>query len=580
MTQQNEKSTTTVITESQQKQAPHSVSVAQQVVELLEQMGVKLAFGVSGGAIASVWAALEKSSIIEVLHFRHEAGAAFAACEASLAENRPVAVFTTTGPGITNTLTGLFAARWEGAKVIFLSPYTSVSQRGRWAFQETSSHTIPEGMLTSATLFHYATIVESAEQLTLVARRLTAGLFQPGGFVVNLSLPVAVQSHSCKTPLPKEYFHCTQAVASDADVATCAKLLSEGPFAIWVGFEARSAATSIQLLAEKTGAAVMCSPRGKGIFPEDHPQFIGVTGFGGHRSVFNYMQEFCPVRTLVLGNRLGEFTSFWSRTLIPKRGFVHVDSDKNVLGVVYPDVETYGVVSEIQAFVEKLISHLPDGSAITFPRPESDFLEVSENQVRPSFLMQEIQKVIVEGTKAVVMTEAGNSFAWGTHCLRFQEPGRYRVSTSFGSMGHAVTGILGAALVCGKAVGIVGDGAMLMNGGEISTAVKYKIPVVWIILNDGRYNMVAQGAAQQGFQGVDTMMPSVDFVKFAQAMGADGVRVKSEIEVFQALVQAMSSPGPFVVDVAIDPSVKSPISSRIESLIVQGSIQLKGGYVK
>ncbi|NER05840.1 MAG: thiamine pyrophosphate-binding protein [Okeania sp. SIO3C4] len=277
---------------------------------------------------------------------------------------------------------------------------------------------------------------------------------------------------------------------------------------------------------------------------------------------------------------MGEFSSFWSSALIPQRGLIHVDIDQNVLGVVYPDVETYWIVSDIQAFVDKLMPHLQQSSAITFPRAESNSLEVGENQVRPNFLMQEIQKAIVEGSKAVVMSEAGNSFAWATHCLRFQEPGRYRVSTSFGSMGHAVTGILGAALICGKAVGIVGDGAMLMNGGEINTAVKYQIPVVWIILNDGRYNMVAQGASQQGFQGVDTMLPVVDFVKFAQAMGADGVRVNSEIEVSQALVQAMSSSQPFVVDVAIDPSVKSPITNRIESLIVQGSIQIKGGYVK
>ena len=106
-------------------------SVAEAVVKILADMGVEYAFGVSGGAIAPVWAALHQSSI-QVLHFRHEAGAAFAAIEAYFASDRPVVVFTTTGPGITNALTGLLAARWEGAKVIFVSASTSAPQRGRW----------------------------------------------------------------------------------------------------------------------------------------------------------------------------------------------------------------------------------------------------------------------------------------------------------------------------------------------------------------------------------------------------------------------------------------------------------------
>ena len=308
--------------------------------------------------------------------------------------------------------------------------------------------------------------------------------------------------------------------------------MSEGSFAIWVGFGARSAATSIRLLAEKTGAAVMCSPRGKGIFPEDHPQFVGVTGFGGHCSVINYMQEFCPVRTLVLGTRLGEFTSFWSRTLVPEKGFVHVDINPNVPGAVYSDLDTYGVVSDIQAFVDKLLPYLKEGKPMPFPRPAQESLSDNGERVCPIILMEAIQKVIVEGSKAVVISEAGNSFAWANHCLRFQEPGRYRVSTGFGSMGQAVTGILGAALVCGKAVGIVGDGAMLMNGGEISTAVKYQIPAVWIILNDGQYNMCAQGNALQGFDSVDTSIPETNFVLFAQSMGAESIRIEKECDLY------------------------------------------------
>nr|MBA3921351.1 thiamine pyrophosphate-binding protein [Nostocaceae cyanobacterium] len=107
------------------------LSVAQSMAQMLEELGVQSAFGVAGGALANLWGSLSNSTI-EVMNFRHEAGAAFAAVEAYFASDRPTVIFTTAGPGIVNALTGLFAARGEGAKVIFLSACTSAPQRGKW----------------------------------------------------------------------------------------------------------------------------------------------------------------------------------------------------------------------------------------------------------------------------------------------------------------------------------------------------------------------------------------------------------------------------------------------------------------
>jgi acetolactate synthase-1/2/3 large subunit len=138
-------------------------------------------------------------------------------------------------------------------------------------------------------------------------------------------------------------------------------------------------------------------------------------------------------------------------------------------------------------------------------------------------------------------------------------------------MGHFVTGIVGAALACkGKAVAIVGDGAMLMNN-EVSTAVNYQIPAVWIVLNDGGYNMCDQGVAMLGFKGMDAKIPQADFVRIACGMGADGIRVERESDIQAALEKAMAAAGPFVVDVVIDPTRLAPIGGRIESLISQGA---------
>jgi acetolactate synthase-1/2/3 large subunit len=157
-------------------------TVSQAIVNALESLGVRQAFGVSGGAVAALWGALSASNI-ELVHFRHETGAAFAAIEAHFVTDAPVVVFTTTGPGLTNALTGLLAARGEGAKIILLSACTTAAHRGRWAIQETDNDTMPLGLTAPGALFHLATVIESAEALPQIFRRLANGLARPGGFI-------------------------------------------------------------------------------------------------------------------------------------------------------------------------------------------------------------------------------------------------------------------------------------------------------------------------------------------------------------------------------------------------------------
>ncbi|MEL6438983.1 MAG: thiamine pyrophosphate-dependent enzyme [Cyanobacteria bacterium J06621_8] len=550
------------------------LNVSQAVVKMLEGMGVKHAFGVSGGAIAPMWHALQHSSI-KVMHFRHEAGAAFAATEAYFASDEPVVVFTTTGPGITNALTGLYAARWEGAKVIFISAYTSAPQRGRWACQETSSQTMGHsGLFASGELFNYASTIECAEQLPETARRIDSGLSKPNGFVAHLSIPTSVQSDAEKRSIVPAKLSRSLPSASEKTIVECAELLSRNSFAIWVGFGARKAAAEIRELAERTGVAVMSSPRGKGIFPEDHTQYVGVTGFAGHQSVLQYMQEQRPDYTLVLGTRLGEPTSFWNPQMIPAKGFIHVDIDPEVPGTAYPEVDTLGIQSDIGEFVTALLKHVPQNqqqkSHRELPRPERTTINPDDiSPVRPQVLMNLIQRIIVEGTNASIMAEAGGSFAWAINRLRFSSSGRFRVTTGFGSMGHFATGVIGASMAGQrKAVALVGDGSMLMNN-EISTAVRYQVPAVWIVLNNGCYNMCKKGSMMQGYKDMDVTIPLVNFAEIACSMGAEGIRVETESDIQAALETAITSAKPFVLDVIIDSTQDAPIGTRIKSLCLQ-----------
>lgn len=253
---------------------------------------------------------------------------------------------------------------------------------------------------------------------------------------------------------------------------------------------------------------------------------------------------------------------------------MHVDIDPQVPGVAYPFVETFPVQSDARVFLKALLKHFPESpnrSTVSLPRPESIAIEPGPDcPVRPEVLMNAIQRAIVDGSDAVIMAESGNSFTWATHMLRIDKPNRYRVSTGVGSMGHVVTGVVGAAQARnGKAVAIAGDGAMLMNN-EISTAVKYQVPAVWIVLNDARYNMCYQGMKMLGLKGADALIPQANFVTIARGMGADGIRVEKESEVQAALEKAMASTVPFVVDVIIDPNQMAPSGGRNKGLAAQG----------
>jgi acetolactate synthase-1/2/3 large subunit len=543
-------------------------TVVEALARMLEGLGVREAFGVSGGAMAALWDALSASPL-GVRHFRHENGAAFAAIEAGFASGRPTVLFTTTGPGLTNALTGIVAAREERARLIVISAYTSAASRGRFAIQETSRDTLPTAFYASGRPFHFAAVVDEAAQLPAIERELAAGLGRSDGFIAHLALDTAAQR--APAPALERVAVTPEAKAPSANqVAACVDALRAGPFAIWVGYGARDAAEEVRALAHRMHAPVMSSARGKGIFPEDDPLFVGVTGLAGHASVMEALEQVAPHRLLVLGTRMGEPTSFWDRRFVAPRGFVHVDVDPAVPGVAYPDAPTLAIVADVGATLRAVLAALgpaeSNGAAAELPRPRIDRIALrGDGPVRPEALMDALQDYVVDRSDALVLAECGNSFLWTTHRLRFAAPHRYRVSTNVGAMGHAAAGVVGAALATGrKAVAVVGDGALLMTN-EINSAVKFRAPAVWVVLNDARYGMCAQGMDALGLSA-DATIPEVDFALFARSQGARAARVEHETELDAALAEAIAADGPFVVDVRIDPASRAPASLRNAAL--------------
>jgi acetolactate synthase-1/2/3 large subunit len=274
---------------------------------------------------------------------------------------------------------------------------------------------------------------------------------------------------------------------------------------------------------------------------------------------------------------MGESTSFWMPELTPSEAFLHVDTDPTAFGAAFPDVTTHGAVADVGRYCAALCaelaatSHVPPVAARVIPRalpprPQPRTL----GPVRPQHLFAEIQRVFVDDGDAWLMAESGNAFCWSSHLLRFAAPGRYRVSTGYGSMGHATTSVVGVALARrGKAVAVVGDGAMMM-ANELHAAVQYGADAVWIVLNDARYLICQQGMSAMGWQPFACDLPRVDFVALARAIGAGGEHVASETDVGAALERAARARGPWVIDVTLDPGEVAPSGRRNRSLMQQG----------
>jgi acetolactate synthase-1/2/3 large subunit len=541
------------------------------VAEALLALGIDTCFGIIGGACAPLADAFGRARI-RFVHTRHEAGAAFAAAEYSLASSKPVAVLVTTGPGILNALNGLVGARWDGAHVVAVAAVTAPAHHGRLPVQETSRLTVPyDALFAPGTLFDHAALLSEPGDLVDAVRRIELGLARPQGFTAMLGVSMALQNQP-RFALNPRHIASARASVSSSHLEAVAAILDDGPLAIWVGYGARHAARDIRALVERTGAVVMCTPRAKGVFPERHPQFIGVTGAGGHASTATWFGECRPQHVLVLGSRLGEASSFWDERLLPADCFVHVDVDARVFGAGYPQARTLGIEAEIGAFVDGILPLVQPKHA-----PELGDLEVHPpgavphvGPVRASVLMDAVQRIVVDGSDASVLAESGNAFGFGNHHLRFDEPARYRSSAAWGSMGHMTCGVIGTALATKKpALALVGDGAMLMNN-EINTAVDLGVHAIWVVLNDAGFGIVRDGMTLSKLQPLSTTIPRVDFVGVARAMGAAAVRVDSEDELDAALRQALEHDGPFLIDVQMSAQNLSPaIVGRVASLEAQ-----------
>ncbi|KGA42329.1 thiamine pyrophosphate-dependent enzyme [Pectobacterium odoriferum] len=561
------------------------ITIACDFINFLEGIGVDTAFGVSGGYIVPMWQALSKSEIINVIHCRHESGGVFSASEYSLCYEKPTVAFATAGPGITNSLTGLKAAKLDGAKVIFISAITKPIDDGCWGLQATTENNVSMLVQNDGEGYLDKIFVITDEESYLQAKNEIVHLISSNtGYAIGVFIMMSTQNEI----ITKNPSFCLQLKTSIIDTFPVPDLtpvidsLISKRTLFWIGFGARHAANNLREIINISGSGVISTPRGKGIISERSECFIGSTGLGSDtKKISDAIDNISNGVIIIIGTRLGELSSSYIQRDFKNVDIFYVGLETEKVKNNLPE-HTVFIKTEINKFSEKLLGeikkyefcnkniHSP-GVVNLCNESVSSYVNSNDSNhidasIDPLDVMNTIQKIAIEENNCYVAAEAGNSFCWANRYLKFSQKGRYRVSTAFGAMGHYAGGLVGIA--AGRkecAIGIIGDGSMLMSN-EVSTSVRYGLPAIWLVMNDSSYNMCRQGLEMLGNDPLDCEIPLTDFSLLGQSLGADGYRVLNLKQLEQALDNAIKARRPAVIDIRVNKFVFPPHKDRFETL--------------
>lgn len=542
------------------------VAVTDLIVHYLKLEDVKCVFGIPGGGLINLLNTF-KNNVDNFTYFicRHEASAAYIADGYYRATGKLGVVMVTTGPGATNALTGVMNAQADGSALLLISGEIDQQFYGMGYLQEGIDASLDIKAIYAAATGYSTVITTASDAETIIKQALRDALSIPRQ-AVHLSLPVNVSAEPITNPTMSASTSVYRtnpkgAPLIDVKKAMASFLTAKRPLLL-LGNGCRQALAdketynNLLQFVETYSIPVITTADGKGIFSELHELSLRVYGIADCMWPYYYFtDEATPYDGLmIIGSSLGELsTNSWSGILVPKAAgapFIQVDINQKIIARSFE--VTQGIVSEAGAFISdlaSLIPQFPPDKAIAASRKqaialikntESPFLDPdfdynsNASPIKPAALMRVLQETMPADTK--IFIDAGNCVGWSVHFLAIQPPASIFTSLAMGPMGFAVGAVVGAKIGCPgtTCIGIVGDGAMMMYGGEISTAKQYKVGAIWIVLYDNNLNMVSQGM-EHYFPAKDG--PSVwtnlyelgdpDLVGYAKSLGADAYAVNS-----------------------------------------------------
>lgn len=617
------------VTESVLRNFPEAADL---IVACLERIGVEYVFGVPGGAIEPLYNALARSQrrgrIFPVVA-RHESGAVFMADGYARDSGRLAVCCTTTGPGVTNAITGIASAYQDEIPMLVITAQTPLESFGRGAVQESSCTAINTvAMMTHCT--HYNTLVSHATQLERKLGAAIAMAVQARG-PVHLSIPLDILRAPYQTSATLDHFAALYRPARTVDPemlnALAARTAAAARIVLVIGEGCRTHTPDIMDFAVRAGAIVVTTPQGKGLVDPYHAHYRGVCGLAGHRQARDLLLHGGADLVLVAGSSLDDQAGQgWLHHPALRGKLVHVDALARHftrsqhaglhvcgdLGHVFaalnaqlgqketppwdcalptpslaPNVVPFerrggdrrqgrheGAGSERRHADRRLVSQGPRlKRAFALSEEHKCSIDGDDAAIKPQRLMHELSRRMPAGAR--FLADIGNSFLWGIHYLQPAQEGRhgtidyFRTSMGFASMGWAIGAAVGTAISDSSTpvVCLVGDGSFLMSGQEITAAVMAEVPVIFVILNDQALGTVKHGQRLADAEPVGFELPPVDYAAMARAMGVAAHRVSTVAELRDIdFVRLAKRRGPSLIDVVIDDREAPPLSERMEML--------------
>ena len=525
---------------------------AQIVIECLKEQGVDTVFGYPGGAILNVYDELYKHSD-EIRHIltSHEQGAAHAADGYARATGKVGVCFATSGPGATNLVTGIATAYMDSIPIVAITCNVGVSLLGKDSFQEIDI----AGITMPITKHNF--IVKDVKDLADTIRKAFVIARSGRPAPVLIDIPKDVTSNQAEYE-PKEIRPVEPSrEICEEDLETALKLIKRAkkPY-IFVGGGAVLSGASQELreFVRKVDAPVTDTLMGKGAFPGPDPLSTGMLGMHGTKTS-NYGVSECDL-LIVVGARFSDRVTGNAKKFAKNAKILQFDIDaaemnKNVL-------ITEGVVGDIKVILEILNQRLepqshPEWIQKIMEYKEKYPLAYAKDHLTGPYVVEEIYRQ-TKGD-ALVVTEVGQHQMWAAQMYQFTEPRTLLTSGGLGTMGYGLGASIGAKVGRPEktVVNIAGDGCFRMNMNEIATAARYNIPVIQVVINNHVLGMVRQW--QDLFYGkrysATVLNDNVDFVKLAEALGAEGVRVTTQEEFKEAFARALTLGKPIVIDCQI-----------------------------
>ncbi|MCD7921005.1 MAG: biosynthetic-type acetolactate synthase large subunit [Clostridiales bacterium] len=526
---------------------------AEIVIECLKEQGVDTVFGYPGGAILNVYDELYKHSD-EIRHVltSHEQGASHAADGYARSTGKVGVCFATSGPGATNLVTGIATAYMDSVPIVAITCNVGVSLLGKDSFQEVDI----TGITMPITKHNF--IVKDIRDLADVIRRAfrIARTGRPGPVLVDIPKDVTGARTEFEfqqiPPVPRSADQITE-----EDLTTAAEMIrrSVKPY-IFVGGGAVISDTGRQLarFVEKVDAPVCDSLMGKGAFDGTDPNYTGMLGMHGTK-VSNYGVSGCDL-LIAIGVRfsdrvIGDAKRFAQHAKILQFDVDPAEINKNI----QTDASVVGDIREILVRLDKLLE----------PQDHSDWkreiadlqkkypMIYTEQGLTGPFIMEEIYRQTAGD--AIIVTEVGQHQMWAAQYYRYKNPRTFLSSGGLGTMGYGLGAAIGAQVAHSDkhVINIAGDGCFRMNMIELMTAARQKLPIIQVVINNSVLGMVHQW--QQLFYGgrysSTVFSDGTDFVKIAEGMGAEGMRVTTREEFAEAFAKALSEDGPVLIDCMI-----------------------------